>query len=72
MCRECNQTPCKSRCPNADEPKPAHKCAKCRDWIYEGETTLFLDAETLGTRKDKYLCEKCMYEAMIIAERDDE
>ena len=30
-------TPCDSRCPNAEEPKPVHECIWCKEPIFEGE-----------------------------------
>lgn len=37
MCEICRHTPCDSRCPNAEEPKPVHTCEWCKEPIYSGD-----------------------------------
>lgn len=52
MCHECNLSICSSRCPNASEPEPVHKCRKCGDGIYEGDK--FFESD------EGEICEACM------------
>lgn len=52
MCSVCLQSPCSSRCPNADEEKPIYVCDECGYGIFEGDK--FFDSP------DGYICKDCL------------
>ena len=62
MCKECLQTPCHPRCPNAEE-KVVCYCELCGNEIYEGETMYAID--------DMKICEDCVYHSKTTAELDE-
>ena len=43
MCKECLQTPCHPRCPNAPEPQPVETCYKCTEGIFPGDEYAKID-----------------------------
>lgn len=53
MCSECRQTPCASRCPNADDPPIVTYCVKCHLPIREGEDYFDVEGDPF--------CENCMH-----------
>lgn len=57
MCNICKQTPCHMRCPNASEPKPVYRCAKCGYGIYEEDK--YFDSP------DGKICMDCMDEMSV-------
>ena len=45
MCEICWQSPCHSRCPNADQPATIHLCEMCGEPICEGDEYYDMDGE---------------------------
>ena len=43
MCKECLQTPCHPRRPNAPEPKAVENCHMCNDGILPGDEYAVID-----------------------------
>lgn len=43
MCKECSQTPCHPRCPNAPESRAAFTCHKCGKSILPGDEYAKID-----------------------------
>lgn len=62
MCEICHQTPCTSRCPNAEEPKAVLHCVNCGDPIYEGDNYY-----NIG---DGY-CEYCVINSLTTADKEE-
>lgn len=63
MCDICLQSPCHSRCPNADPPIYGH-CEICGDPIYDQEMFYELD--------EHIYCESCVFDGYKTAEVDYE
>lgn len=64
MCKECRQTPCHPRCPNAGEPPVVCRCDNCDAEIREGDTMYVIG--------DNTFCEDCVRNGSTYAEMDDE
>lgn len=63
MCCVCMQSPCDSRCPNADEPEVVFQCLKCNKDIYEGDDYHDIDGEPW--------CEDCVRNTRKVAVSND-
>ena len=60
MCKECLQTPCHPRCPNADGPEVFGECDGCGNEIYDGDEYYEIDG--------KIYCEDCIIDFRKTAE----
>ena len=56
MCKECLQTPCDSRCPNAPEPNVMGRCAQCGEELRE-DYEYYID-----NFDNEFCCEDCALE----------
>lgn len=62
MCEICLQTPCASRCPNADDPQIVTYCVKCHLPIREGDDYYDVEGDPF--------CEDCMRSFRKVAGED--
>lgn len=62
MCELCRQTPCHSRCPNADEPPIVTRCLKCHEPIREGDDYYDIEGDAF--------CEECIAKFLKVAEAE--